>query len=115
MMFGVNLFSCIFTVGSLLFRGAFISSLVFLFTHIDFAFHASLLSMCSAVGQLFIFYTIAEFGPIIFTLIMTTRQAISILLSCLVYGHLLTTQSVFGVLVVFVALFLRVYFKSNKK
>lgn len=115
MMFGVNLFSCFFTVVSLLFRGAFFSSLIFLFGHVEFAFHALLLSVCSAVGQLFIFHTIAVFGPIIFTLIMTTRQAISILLSCLVYGHLLTLQALLGVLVVFVALFLRVYFKSSKK
>lgn len=115
MMFGVNLFSCVFTVGSLLFRGVFFSSLGFLFTHVDFAFHAGLLSICSAVGQLFIFYTIAAFGPIVFTLIMTTRQAISILLSCLVYGHFLSMQAILGVLVVFLALFLRVYFKTSSQ
>ena len=115
MMFGVNLFSCIFTVGSLLFRGVFFSSLAFLFDHFMFAYHAALLSICSAVGQLFIFHTIARFGPIVFTLIMTTRQAISILLSCMVYGHLLSPQALVGVLVVFIALFLRVYFKSGAK
>lgn len=115
MMFGVNLFSCVFTVGSLLFRGAFFSSLAFLFSHLEFAVHACILSLCSAVGQLFIFHTIAAFGPIVFTLIMTTRQAISILLSCFVYGHSLTLMGVAGVVVVFVALFLRAYFKSTKK
>lgn len=115
MMFGVNLFSCVFTMGSLLFRGAFFSSLGFLFSHVEFALHAFILSVCSAVGQLFIFHTISMFGPIVFTLIMTTRQAISILLSCLVYGHLLTPQALLGVLVVFLALFMRVYFKNSKK
>ena len=75
MMFGVNVFSCIFTVGSLLFRGALFTSLSFLFTHTDFALYALLLSVCSAVGQLFIFYTIRTFGPIVFTLIMVTWQA----------------------------------------
>ncbi len=115
MMFGINLFSCVFTIGSLLFRGVFFSSLMFLFSHIDFAYHAAILSLCSAVGQLFIFHTISAFGPIVFTLIMTTRQAISILLSCLVYGHLLSLQALVGVFVVFMALFLRVYFKSSKK
>lgn len=115
MMFGVNFFSCVLTMGSLLFRGAFISSLAFLFSHVEFAFHAGILSVCSAVGQLFIFHTISMFGPIVFTLIMTTRQAISILLSCLVYGHTLSLVAMLGVLVVFVALFLRVYFRSSKK
>ena len=115
MMFGVNLFSCVLTIGSLLFRGAFFSSITFLCSHAEFALHAFVLSICSAVGQLFIFHTISIFGPIIFTLIMTTRQAISILLSCLVYGHLLTPQALLGVLVVFLALFMRVYFKKSAK
>lgn len=115
MMFGVNLFSCILTIGSLLFRGVFFSSLSFLLTHSDFAFHVSLISVCSAVGQLFIFHTIEAFGPLIFTLIMTTRQALSILLSCLFYSHELTLQALLGVGIVFLALFLRVYFKSTQK
>lgn len=115
MMFGVNLFSCVFTVGSLLFRGVFFSSLGFLFQHKEFAFHAALLSICSAVGQLFIFNTIAAFGPLIFTLIMTTRQAISILLSCFIYSHTLTAQAMVGVAVVFAALFLRAYCRSQDR
>ena len=112
MMFGVNLFSCIFTLGSLLFRGRLFASIFFLLQHTEFAFHVFLTSICSAVGQLFIFHTISSFGPLIFTLIMTTRQAISILLSCLLYGHILDYQASIGVLVVFLALFLRVYFKT---
>lgn len=114
-MFGVNLFSCIFTVGSLLFRGAFFSSLWFLVQHVDFAFDAAVLSICSAVGQLFIFYTINVFGPLVFTLIMTVRQAVSILLSCLIYGHTLTVQAMIGIGIVFMALFLKTYFKSTEK
>lgn len=115
MMFGVNFFSCIFTIGSLLFRGAFFSPIQFLLTHAEFCLHVCTISICSAVGQLFIFHTISAFGPIVFTLIMTTRQALSIFLSCIVYGHLLTIQAIVGLLVVFVALFLRVYIKSTKK
>ena len=115
MMFGVNLFSCILTIGSLLFRGVLVSSFVFLYNHLEFAFHVTLISVCSAIGQLFIFHTIQAFGPIIFTLIMTTRQALSILLSCLLYGHELTSQALIGVVIVFLALFLRAYFKTLKK
>lgn len=114
-MFGVNLFSCILTLGSLLFRGAFFSSMAFLFRHMLFAFHVALLSLCSAIGQLFIFYTINMFGPLIFTLITTSRQAISILLSCLIYAHTLTLQAMIGVGIVFVALFLRAYYRSTDK
>ncbi|KAG7460710.1 hypothetical protein MATL_G00201660 [Megalops atlanticus] len=115
MMFGVNLFSCLFTVGSLLEQGAFFDSVAFMARHSEFAFHAVLLSVCSACGQLFIFYTIAQFGAAVFTIIMTLRQAIAILLSCFLYGHAVTMVGGFGVAVVFLALFLRVYARSRMK
>lgn len=115
MMFGVNLFSCLFTVGSLLEQGALFESLAFMTRHSEFAFHAVLLSVCSACGQLFIFYTINQFGAAVFTIIMTLRQAIAILLSCFLYGHAVTIVGGLGVAVVFLALFLRVYARSRMK
>ncbi|XP_012724577.2 adenosine 3'-phospho 5'-phosphosulfate transporter 1 [Fundulus heteroclitus] len=115
MMFGVNLFSCLFTVGSLLEQGAFFESLSFMARHSEFAFHAVLLSVCSACGQLFIFYTINQFGAAVFTIIMTLRQAFAILLSCFLYGHAVTVVGGFGIAVVFLALFLRVYARSRVK
>lgn len=115
MMFGVNMFSCLFTVGSLLEQGAFFDSLAFMTRHSEFAFHAVLLSVCSACGQLFIFYTINQFGAAVFTIIMTLRQAFAILLSCFLYGHAITVVGGTGVAVVFLALFLRVYARSRMK
>ncbi|KAM7367737.1 hypothetical protein PAMP_014017 [Pampus punctatissimus] len=115
MMFGVNLFSCLFTVGSLLEQGAFFDSLAFMTRHSEFTFHAVLLSVCSACGQLFIFYTINQFGAAVFTIIMTLRQAIAILLSCFLYGHAITLVGGFGIVTVFLALFLRVYARSRMK
>ncbi|XP_071595419.1 adenosine 3'-phospho 5'-phosphosulfate transporter 1 isoform X1 [Heliangelus exortis] len=115
MMFGVNVFSCLFTVGSLLEQGALLESLRFMARHSEFMAHAVLLSVCSACGQLFIFYTINQFGAAVFTIIMTLRQAFAILLSCLIYGHTVTVVGGLGVAVVFMALFLRVYARSRMK
>uniref|UniRef100_A0A670I3W9 Adenosine 3'-phospho 5'-phosphosulfate transporter 1 n=1 Tax=Podarcis muralis TaxID=64176 RepID=A0A670I3W9_PODMU len=115
MMFGVNVFSCLFTVGSLLEQGALLESVRFMARHSEFAAHAVLLSVCSAFGQLFIFYTINQFGAAVFTIIMTLRQAFAILLSCLIYGHAVTVVGGLGVAVVFTALFLRVYARSRMK
>ncbi|KAM7318650.1 hypothetical protein ACRRTK_021762 [Alexandromys fortis] len=115
MMFGVNLFSCLFTVGSLLEQGALLEGARFMGRHSEFAFHALLLSICSAFGQLFIFYTIGQFGAAVFTIIMTLRQAIAILLSCLLYGHTVTVVGGLGVAVVFTALLLRVYARGRKQ
>lgn len=41
-------------------------------------------------GALFISYTIKTFGALIFATIMTTRQFVSILLSCILFAHPLT-------------------------
>lgn len=115
MMFGVNLFSCLFTVGSLLEQGALQEAAAFMTRHPEFAAHAVLLSACSACGQLFIFYTIGQFGAAAFTIIMTLRQAIAILLSCFLYGHAVSAVGGLGVGVVFLALFLRVYARGRGK
>uniref|UniRef100_A0A182IP24 Adenosine 3'-phospho 5'-phosphosulfate transporter 1 n=1 Tax=Anopheles atroparvus TaxID=41427 RepID=A0A182IP24_ANOAO len=109
MMCGVNLFSTLFTGASLAMQGGFYSSLVFAVDHPKFVIDCVILSISSAIGQLFIFYTIATFGAVVFTIIMTLRQAIAILLSCLIYQHRISFLGVLGVLIVFLAIFLRVY------
>ncbi|KFM73208.1 Adenosine 3'-phospho 5'-phosphosulfate transporter 1, partial [Stegodyphus mimosarum] len=109
MMCGVNFFSCIFTSISLLQQGGFVKSFLFLVKFSSFLWDCVLLSICSAVGQLFIFYTISEFGPVAFVIIMTVRQILAILLSCLIYHHTLTLSRVFGVFIVFSTIFLRIY------
>lgn len=43
-------------------------------------------SLCSAIGQSFIFYTLANFDPLILTTITTTRKIFSVLFSVLVKG-----------------------------
>lgn len=74
MMCGVNLFSTLFTAASLSIQGGFMESLEFATEHNKFIFDCVILSISSAIGQLFIFYTIATFGPVVFTIIMTVRQ-----------------------------------------
>lgn len=66
-----------------------------------------------AVGQLFIFYTIKELGPVIFTIIMTTRQIFSLVLSCLLFGHMLSAYGWASTLLVFAIVFHRIYSKGG--
>ena len=74
MMFGANLFSCLFTVWTMIEGGNFLSAVGFMMSHPEFAFHATILSLTLGTGQLFIFYTIQSFGPVVFTIIMTLRE-----------------------------------------
>ncbi|CAF0996915.1 unnamed protein product [Didymodactylos carnosus] len=114
MMFYVNLISTVLTLTSLILNGTFFQCFYFMRTHQLFFYHVSGMSLCSAIGQLFIFSTIEEFGPVIFTIIMTMRQAFSIVLSCLFYGHTLTLLAIFGLHIAFAALFLHAYFEFKK-
>ena len=114
-MFGTNVFSTLFTGVSLIQNGGMSSSLTFIYQHPEFGYHAFAISTASAIGQLFIFYTIATFGPLIFTSIMVTRQMFSILLSCIIFRHYLAPQAIFGIMVVFFALVLQVYAKWRIK
>jgi len=111
MMFNVNSFSALLTVVPLIISGGLTYAIHFITEHPSFGTHILIISLTSATGQLFIFYTISEFGPLVFTIIMVTRQMFSILLSCILYQHYLTTNAVFGVFVVFAALFLQIYAK----
>lgn len=115
MMTGVNMFSCLLTGVSLLEQGGFFDSFAFMARNHLFVVHAIVLSLCSACGQLFIFYTISQFGAVTFTIIMTLRQAFAILLSCVIYGHPVSVIGMVGILVVFIALFLRIYANQKKK
>nr|CAD7198915.1 unnamed protein product [Timema douglasi] len=115
MMCGVNLFSCLFTTVSLLQQGGFYHSLNFMIQFPKFMLDCVILSLCSACGQLFIFYTIATFGPVVFVIIMTIRQLLAILLSCLIYHHYISAMGIAGVIIVFVAVFLRIYCNQRLK
>ena len=87
MMAGVNAFSCAFTLSILLIYGGLPQSLQFASAHPDFIRDALVMSAFSACGQLFIFHTIAVFGPVAFASIMTLRQLLSLVLSLVVFGH----------------------------
>lgn len=54
-------------------------------------------ALCSAVGQSFIFYTIANFDPLALSTITTTRKIFSVLLSIFLKGHPLSPMGWSGI------------------
>ncbi len=70
------------------------------------------LSLSSAIGQLFILHTIKEFGALVFATVMTSRQFLSILLSCLLFMHPLTGAQWVGAGAIFGALYYQAATKS---
>lgn len=115
MMAMVNLYSVLFTVTSLLQQSDFIPALSLLLANGTLLRDCFLLSICSAAGQLIIFYTISTFGAVVFTLIMTLRQAFAILLSCFLYSHPISLAGAFGIFIIFMSLFTKSYLKLRVK
>ena len=117
MMLGVNICSVFLTSLSLFANGQFFNCFAFLQRHHDALIHNIILAVSSATGQLFIFYTIEKFGPITFTIIMTTRQMLSMVFSCILFGHSLAAMSFVGATIVFSTIGYRIYskYKASQK
>lgn len=101
MMLGVNIWSMIMTGFTLIQSGEGLTALAFVLNDSSAMLHMVVLSVTSAIGQLFIFYTIKEFGPVLFTIIMTTRQIFSLVVSCFLFSHSLGLSSALGAATVF--------------
>lgn len=114
MMAGINMFSAFFTLMSLYLSGELMYSVDFATRNPTFLMHMALLSMAGTLGQLLIFFTIKTFGPLVFTIIMATRQLLSTILSSIVYGHHITAMGFVGAAVVFATIGVRIYFKIMK-
>lgn len=115
MMFGVNCSAIILTVSALIISGELPAVLEFLAANPGAIWNNVITAITSATGQTFIFYTIKTFGPVAFTIIMTTRQMISMVISTIVFGHSITFGSYCGAFIVFSTLFYNVYRKHQAK
>eukprot|EP01103_Thecamoeba_quadrilineata_P018797 TRINITY_DN7372_c0_g1_i1.p1 TRINITY_DN7372_c0_g1~~TRINITY_DN7372_c0_g1_i1.p1 ORF type:complete len:365 (-),score=73.51 TRINITY_DN7372_c0_g1_i1:71-1165(-) len=109
-MFYVNICSATISLATLVFSGEFASSMEFSTKHPDFLANSLFLSLTSTGGQVVILMTIKEFGALFFATVMTVRQVISIILSCLIYLHPLTTGQWVSAALVFGA----IYYKDTQ-
>jgi len=108
MMFAVNVWSALLTLAALVLSGELLISLDFLAANPPAVWDNFIISVTSATGQLFIYYTIRKFGPVVFTIIMTTRQMFSMVLSTISFGHTVGLPGAVGSVVVFGVLFYRI-------
>ena len=67
------------------------------------------------MGQLFIFHTISSYVPVVFTIIMTCRQVVSVVLSCIMFHHALGPVAILGIFIILSALTLKIYCRYKMK
>jgi len=115
MMLGVNSNAIIITTLGLVVTGDFLKVYEFLLVNPQAFVYNIITAITSATGQLFIYYTIKEFGPIPFTIIMTVRQIFSFCISSIVFQHHIGARALLGATMVFGVLFYQIYRKYNAK
>lgn len=94
----------ILTLAGLAITGEGERAVYFVLRHPEVLLNIVLFSLASAIGQIFIFYTITLFGPLTCSIFTTTRKFFTILASVIIFGNALLTRQWFGVVLVFVGL-----------
>ncbi|KAI3489947.1 hypothetical protein L1887_45861 [Cichorium endivia] len=112
-IFYTTLCSCILSLTGLILQGNLLMAMDFVSRHKDCFFDVALLSTVATASQFFISYTIRTFGALTFATIMTTRQLVSILLSCVWFGHPLSVEQCIGAVIVFGSLYARGFLKKT--
>merc|ERR1711982_269424 len=97
MQFLTNLYMCITAIVFALVMDEFWPGIKFLAENQKIIYDIALCVLCSAVGQAFIFFTIASFDPLVCTTVTTTRKVFSVLLSIFTKGHVLNTVGWSGI------------------
>ena len=104
-MLHVNLCSAIVSTVILIVTGGMYRAFAFIAKYPVLLRDSLALSFCSAFGQVCIYSVIKEFGAIVFAGIMVTRQVVSVVVSCLIFLHPLTSGQVVSAVLVFAVLF----------
>lgn len=86
-MIYVNGFSSLASIIVLMYNRSLLYTISFITSCPQLAVDILVLSICAALGQMVICYMIKEFGALIFSAVMVTRQVLSIVLSCVIYYH----------------------------
>ena len=108
MMLGVNSFAIIMTSFQLIASGDIPKVIEFTKANPSVWSYNIIASTASAIGQLFVFTMIKEFGPVVFTIIMMTRHMISVCISSIIFGHAMTIKALCGAIIVFGVLFYQI-------
>ncbi|KAF3330373.1 UDP-galactose/UDP-glucose transporter 5B-like protein [Carex littledalei] len=105
--------SCLLSLCGLVLQGQLLPAIDFMFRHPDCFYDVAILSSVATASQFFISYTIRTFGALTFATVMTTRQFVSILLSCIWFSHPLSSVQWIGAVIVFSGLYTKSFWRNK--
>ena len=101
LMYNINKWAAFFMFFIALYKGELQQFVPFCRNSIRFLMHMLALCITGVLGQQFIFLTIVNFGPLVCSVITTTRKFFTILLSTVIFQHNLTSHHWVSVIIVF--------------
>jgi solute carrier family 35 (UDP-galactose transporter), member B1 len=96
-MFWTNLFMCGTALVIATGLGEMWSGTAFAIANPEILIKIIKFAVCSAIGQSFIFYVVANFDPLVLSTVTTTRKIFSVLLSIFLKGHSLSLMGWSGI------------------
>lgn len=106
MMFSLNIFAVLYLAVCVTYTGEIPTFAAFVQQYPQLYSEITLFAICSAVGQIFIYSTVAEFGPLVCSILTTTRKFFTVIASVLLFGNALSERQWLGTILVFAGLFL---------
>jgi adenosine 3'-phospho 5'-phosphosulfate transporter B2 len=114
MFFSVAIFSWVYSLISVHATDGFVPVVDFLMANPSCCMHVAGLSVAACCGQVLIFYIVKEHGPVIFAVMMTVRQMISIVTSALIFHHSIGWFAAISASVVFGTIFCQSYLTHRR-
>ncbi|VAH13007.1 unnamed protein product [Triticum turgidum subsp. durum] len=114
-IFYTTMCSCVISLSGLILQNHLLPAVDFMVRHPDCFYDVLILSTVATASQFFISYTIRTFGALTFATIMTTRQLVSILLSCVWFVHPLSWMQWVGAAIVFGALYTKTFSRNKSQ
>jgi UDP-galactose transporter B1 len=115
MMKAVNGWSSIFMTIAAAVSGEFVFFFDFALKYPKIIVQLLSFGFASALGQLFIFYLISNFGSLSNSIVTTSRKFFTVLISLFLFGNRLTMQQWVGTILVFSGLFADMFYGKKDR
>ncbi|KAJ8951874.1 hypothetical protein NQ318_019850 [Aromia moschata] len=113
MMYCGNVWSTLFLAVTILVTGEYAKFYEFARYYPFVIYNLLLLGVMSSIGQLFLYSMVSEFGPLVVSVVTTTRKFFTVLGSVIIFGNALSPRQWVGAVVVFAALFLDAFYSKS--
>ncbi|XP_041987510.1 solute carrier family 35 member B1 homolog [Aricia agestis] len=114
MMRNTNLWGTLISMAGVILSGEIFKFFSFVGLYPEVMIYIGLLALMGALGQLFIFFMVSEFGPLPCSVVTTTRKFFTVLASVILFGNVLLLRQWFGAILVFSGLFLDIFYSKGK-